>query len=278
MLRNTTNLITGGSKALLTLVLLIFIMTQAQTSFGQGQINTEMVKNKVHHDGFSFMNRTEFSFRNGNGNYINFYEDACLALHKEKNSYYLMGLYNFKEMDRAKDINKGYVHLRWTHDIGKYLSIETFGQKGFDQFISLRDRNIIGMNLRARLYNYQTSEDKYSCDRRLSVYGGFGFMFENENYNMDDGSVTRQNLARNNTYINVLWKINSYLNLSYANYYQAALNDLSNFRLLGNVDFEVKLMKNLSMTARYLYRFDNKPVAADLQFDQELIYGLKVDF
>ncbi|MFA8449962.1 MAG: DUF481 domain-containing protein [Bacteroidales bacterium] len=256
--------------ALLFLSLFGFNSTKAQ-------INTEMYRNRIHKYGINFQNKTELSFKSGNSDYICVYEDVCVGLQNKINQLYLIGHYKFKESDKVKSTNEGYIHLRWVRNLNSIFALESFTQKGFDQFISLKDRNLIGVGAKIKIIEWLSDKQEekiFDCDHRFQLFGGVGVMFENENYNLPNNKVQIINLARSTNYINFLWKITKHLDLSCASYYQPAFKDFKNFRMIGNLSLEIQVAKHLAMTTTYWYRYDSKPTVAPHKLDQELIYGL----
>jgi hypothetical protein len=150
--------------------------------------------------------------------------------------------------------------------------LETFGQKEFNDFIRLKDRNLIGGGVRISLLNRVPDEDE-----ALSLHIGIGGMFENEVENNDSGEI-RTNLVRSTNYLSFRWKIKRDLAFGAIGYYQVALAEAADFRVLGDASLQFGITEALSFTAGLHLRYDNEPPPDVERHDLELKNGIVVTF
>ena len=125
--------------------------------------------------------------------------------------------------------------------------MEVFTQYEFNEFLLLNDRYLIGSGLRIGFQN----------NGLTNTYLGMVFMYEKETYNIDaeDG----KSLLRSTNYIKNNIILTSNINWSNTAYFQIALDDFNDYRILydGGLDFHVN--ESFAFTIALKYRYDNDP-------------------
>jgi hypothetical protein len=66
---------------------------------------------------------------------------------------YLLGSYTYGESNKKRDTNDGTVHFRYIHVFNDSYDYEFFMQREFNEFQAIKDRNLIGSNMRISLFN-----------------------------------------------------------------------------------------------------------------------------
>jgi len=227
--------------------LLLFISTLA------GQVNTEAMRSAENRDGFQNQFNIELGYEKANSEVLELAAKYRLDYIKQDNFHSFM-IINFdngyeKENNAPKNsiTNKGFIHLRTTKNVLKNYQMEVFTQYGFNDFLMLNDRYLIGSGLRI---GFQENE-------HVNTYLGIGLMYEKETYNTD--TANEQSLVRSTNYIKNNIAVTPNIDLSNTAYFQIASDDFNDYRILydGGIDFHVNDL--FAFTTSLNYRYDNDP-------------------
>jgi hypothetical protein len=90
------------------------------------------------------------------------------------------------------------------------------------------------------------------------------------------GGVT--SLARSTNYLALSLQLNRQASLSATGYYQPALRDLSDFRILVESNLDFRITQLVAWTTKTHYRFDSQPPSGLKRFDLELDNGISLTF
>ena len=229
------------------LLLLISILTS--------QVNTEAMRTVENRDGFQNKFDLELGYEKASSEVFNFVSEYRLdyinpnSLH----SFMIISLENGyeKEENTPKNIitNKGFIHLRTTKNILKNYQMEVFTQYEFNEFLLLNDRYLIGSGLRI---GFQKNE-------RENTYLGMGLMYEKETYNVIDAED--ESLLRSTNYIKNNFALSSNIELNNTVYFQIALDDFNDYRILYDGGLEFHANDFFAFTISLNYRYDNDPHA-----------------
>ena len=154
-----------------------------------------------------------------------------------------------KENNSPKNIitNKGFIHFRTTKNVFKNYQVEVFTQYGFNDFLLLNDRYLLGSGLRVG----------FNSNMLAKTHFGIGFMLEKETYNLDEEN--EKNLIRSTNYIKNNFAISSNIEMNNTAYFQIASDDFNDYRILLDSNIEVHSNDFLSFTMSLNYRYDNDP-------------------
>lgn len=178
----------------------------------------------------------------------------------------------YKEGKNRLLANKGFLHFRAIHDLSDLADPEVFLQAEYNEFILLKKRFLGGTGFRFELADW-ISDDSAS---KLLLQCGIGAMYEVEDYT--DETTRHTNLFRNTNYLSFMVNIGKTTEFTTAAYFQPALRDFNNFRVLNETRFAFKIAGNFSFFVSLLYRFDSQPVKNVKQYDLSLQNGFKIDF
>ena len=166
-------------------------------------------------------------------------------------------------------INKGIAHARIIRHLTRYLSIESFIQKQFNESILLNDRNLAGGGARFGLY---------SPDSRFKVYLGVGAMWEHERINDKTlGEITTR-IVRATNYINWMWRLDERITTSATGYYQCYVRRFQDYRILFQGSITFRLTTKLAFPLRVNFRYDSEPPTGIRKHDVEIFNGLRYTF
>ena len=256
---------------LLFLFILIFILI-SKISFAQ--VNTEKLRKNSLEQGFSGDAGFEFGLNAGNSNYLSFDGNLRMDYLINKLDFFLVSDYEYKKGNRQKILDQGFTHLRCDITLSQKTFLEFFTQKEFNDFISLKDRNLLGSGLR---FYILTLNSKVNKNSRLSIFLGIGAMYENEVYNAQPQQITK-NLIRSTNYLDFYWQPDSLINFSLVNYFQPYVSSVKNFRWLADAKLQFSISQYFAFTTHFILRYDNRPVIKIKKYDLALTNGITVSF
>ena len=248
-------------------ILIIFCMSCFTIGPAIAQVNTESLRKEYSDEGWSGNVNFGFTFQGGNSDIIDLSSGLRIDYYSE--SYHAFSVANYARNEENDQLltNQAFIHLRLIKPLSEKISLETFTQKEFNDFIRLKDRNLIGAGGRFQVKNIED---------QLNLYLGTGLMFENEKYK----GVTEddKNLIRSTNYVSAKWFPKENISVVSITYFQFALSDFADFRLLNDSTFAVDLIENLLLTIQFTYRFDDDPIAGIKKYDVSLKNGITYNF
>lgn len=157
-------------------------------------------------------------------------------------------------------LNGGFVHFRLRDNTGKLLLVEHYTQYQWDGVRGLKNRYILGTNLRQRLQH----------DSLGSLYAGFGTFYEFEQWGFSavpnqrrplDLSDVNKNLLKFNLYIRFFRQITPSVRFGSTFYYQARPEYFfGDYRLAGNLELIFQVSRNFEFRLNYDGIYDTAPI------------------
>lgn len=239
----------------------------------QAQVNTESFRKSDLAQGFYQAMNADLSLVAGNSEYMKL--NAGFRVDWVLEHHYLFGVVQYQRglQNEETFINKGFVHLRDVHKFCRLFRWEMFVQKEFNDFISLKDRNLIGGGLRTAALSTNLKEAKTQA---LNFYVGTGLMWEHEK--IDTKPVQDTRIWRSTNYISFRWHINKLVDCNLVSYYQVHLKRVADYRILLESALKFKLTEHLTFTTRFDLRYDNEPPFEIKKYDLEMKNGVLVRF
>ena len=178
------------------------------------------------------------------------YEGAAKIVYRYNDEIF-MGLASgeYGETQHVKDTDNSFLHARWTHLLDKQWAIETFAQWETNDFNNLKARILAGGGGR---YLVTQKKDVYS----LAV--GLGMFREYEKLNLISYEEVNYRW-RMNTYYSYNYQINDQLSFINTTYFQPDVNDTSDYRVLFDMGFGVKVTSRLKLQLNYRVSYDSDP-------------------
>lgn len=251
-------------KKIFFILLFIIVSTQLHC-----QINTEALRRTFKHDTLTHSVNAEIGLAKGNSEYIGILTGYRGDLYTGKFYTFLSLNLEYREASSKKLINKGFAHLRSMYEYLSFLSFEVFLQQEYNEFILLKDRKLLGGGGR---FSFLDSNWLGKFDINL----GLGLMVEKESFKTDIPTIN--NNIRTTNYVSLKWEISNMINLMDVIYYQAELDNFSDYKILNETNLNIKISNNLSFYTSLKYRFDNKPVKDIKNYDLSLTNGIKIAF
>lgn len=237
------------------------------------QVNTEDMRKYDLSDGLYNSLQVDFGLVSGNSDFLKL--KSSIRADFVSGKYYTFGVIQYQRgiQDDNLFINKAFGHLRGIQRLTRIFFGELFVQKEFNDFILLKDRNLIGGGLRtAVLFPYSTNE----CSHSIYCYIGNGLMWENEE--IDTRPVSETKIFRSTNYISLRWQLDDRVDLAIVTYYQFHLSNLHDYRILFQSGLGFNITKSLAFKTSLNLRYDNEPPSNIKKYDLEINNGLRFDF
>ncbi len=251
----------------LRLFCLIITFLLSQQLFAQ--VNTERLRNRDAKPGFAGKAGLSFTYLSGNTEFFKI--SSQLRLDYSKQNFYSFAVANYQRGIRKESdfINKGFLHWRFMYDLSATWTGETFVQRAFNEFTDLRSRNLIGGGARFNLRFLNRSEEK---ERSLDAALGIGLMWEEET--IESSGLIKQRL-RSTNYVAVYGKFDPKMQFSTVTYFQTALQNPSDSRILSQFILRLGFLVNVDYRAVFGLNYDTRPPENVKKHDFELLNGLE---
>lgn len=160
--------------------------------------------------------------------------------------------YAYAETSGVQDTDKIFFHARHILQVSAKTAYEGFIQAERNKFARLSFRGLIGGGARLTLRKKPGVK---------SLHLGLGGFFSRETLESEAGTTDNgsQNTWRLNTYLSYLQHINDQVNALSTTYYQPAIDDFSDFRVLEEASLRVKMTDTLSLNLSLDLTHDSKP-------------------
>lgn len=236
------------------------------------QINTEVMRRQALQSGLSGEFSLQGSYKKGNTNVFDLGSGLRLDYFLEKYHFFSVASYTHGEKDDQKYENKGFVHVRGLRQWNKHWMTEIFIQEEFNEFLRLSERTLLGSGFRIALpIKNEKAEQTHG-----HIFFGLGAMWERERYR--DQVKPNSNLLRSTNYLSMHWKLSETVSSILTIYYQVAVNQINDYRILAESGLSFKLFGNVEFKIQMNYRFDNEPPPQVKKYDIELKNGILVRF
>jgi hypothetical protein len=235
------------------------------------QVNTEKLRRADSTLGVFFTSGISLGLDRGNSEYVSASGALRLDWSRPANDNFIIAQYDFRESERGKISNRGFLHLRTMWELTRLLGIESFAQAEFNEFISLKNRELIGVGTRWHPLHISDSSSGLSMESFIGV----GLMFEHEFYTTVPGDVIFDRL-RSTNYLTLIFTFGGGTALQMVSYYQPLFSDPGDFRYVGDASLEFGVTRSLTFTVTASYRYNSRPVLDVRRYDLQLRNGIRV--
>ncbi len=169
------------------------------------------------------------------------------------------------------DTDRAFAHLRHRTALSPTWGVEGFVQVGRDPFARLTQRTLLGGGARLVLFEENL---------KSAGYFGFGAFHEQETLSSKLGTsdALESNLWRANSYLVLKRQLNEQVRVYSTTYYQPAISNAGDFRMLEQAFILVKLAQHLDLKVSLDIAFDSKPPQTVQQRDVLYSTGLEFSF
>ncbi len=235
------------------------------------QVNTEKLRREDSATGAFFSAGISLGVDRGNSEFVSAAGGLRLDYAREANDNFIVTQYDFRESDKGKITNKGFLHARTMWTMSGLLTLEGFGQSEFNEFISLKNRNLLGGGSRWHPLA-RASED---APVSLELFLGVGLMYEHEYYSTSPNPVIHDRL-RSTNYLTLNAAFGGNTALRIITYFQPVLSAPEDFRFSNETALEFKISRWLTFSVTSSYRYNSRPVLNVKRYDLQLRNGIRV--
>ncbi|HOY43111.1 MAG TPA: DUF481 domain-containing protein [bacterium] len=252
------------------LMIALLIASSLPFSAARAQINTERFRRDARQKGLEGNADIDLSIMTGNTDF------RLIGLNSRLN-YSWSRAYTFLVLNGGIGWNAGQrfmdqntAHLRHVLILSPRLQNEWFVQFDSNRKRNLKERELIGVGLRTKLLT--TSAVKL----RL----GAAYMYERERYELAEGNSHPRSLAthRLSSYLTLETGKGGGVSLLNVTYFQPALTDWGDTRLLSENAAAVDLAANLALKVSITLRYDSRPPDGVKKLDTVSKSSLSVNF
>jgi hypothetical protein len=243
------------------------------------QVNTEVFRNSQDKNGLSGNIGISTQFNSGNSDFLNIGLNFRLDFKSDINNTFLVSNYERVSGNNVLVSNRGFTHLRTSFPVNSFLDAEAFVQKEFNDFILLKDRQLLGVSSRFQVLNITTDSitAKTSTVTFGNIYLSQGVYYEKEFLDVEVDTITT--IYRSSTTFTTVIQLQQYVQLSLSSYFQFDVNRFADHRILLNSSLKFKLFSNLNYLVGVMYRYDSEPPSAAIRlFDFSLSNGISYSF
>jgi len=228
-------------------------------------INAEDLDLSIEEDGLLGKVGLSANGSSGNSDKINGEASARLLWRHGRHTEMLVGSYAYGKSRGLRDTNKAFAHLRHRYTLTSVWDIEAFAQAQQNEFAHLKLRTLLGGGLR---WSHQ--------DENVNLHLGLGVFHEREKLRNSTLPVTR--LWRGNSYLALGFALNKRVRIQNTVYYQPALKDAADYRLLDDAALSVGLTDHLDLRLAIEIAKDSQPPAGIKDTDISYKTGLEFKF
>ncbi len=236
-------------KALTALsILLSAFLTQPSHAI----VNIEEMRGKPQQDGWSGNASLSISGDAGNTDKSSTSVDGQLYWRRDNITRLIAASYTYGVNNRHRDTNKGFVHLRHITQRTPFMAMEVFTQATRNEFSRLTLRALLGAGARLTLHDDNATN---------ATHLGLGAFYVSETLEERPGLTDGGNekFWRANLYLALRYQLNDYTRITSTTYYQPALNNGSDYRILEEGSLKVKLAKTLNLKLSVEMAHDSEP-------------------
>lgn len=255
-----------ANKAFLATILLSFIFVRNLLSV----VNTEDLRQNLDSSGVYNSAEINFGLRSGNVNFNSLGATYRFDLISKETKSFLIGSLNYKDNNDNLIDRNGFLHLRNQIFKNMLLKPEFFVQAEFDEFRNLKERYLIGSNLRMDHSFLDSSKNK------LRIAIGTGIMYEEEH--LKESSSYYSYIWRHTNYITLDIDITETLDLRTVTYFQYDVINVNDFRVLNESVLLFSVNNFLQISISLAYRYDNQPAQNTIHYDSMIKNGLRIRF
>ncbi|MCB2205940.1 DUF481 domain-containing protein [bacterium] len=259
---------TGRRLQLLLFLLPFFIILPAML---HAQVNTEKLRRDGEKTGVFFNTGVALGLVRGNSEFVSVEGDLRFDYVRTDNDNFVVLNYAFKEARQGKIANKGFLHGRSIWDVASALAVEGFAQAEFNEFLSLKNRDLLGAGARWKAIDLRDNDEK----SRLEIFLGIGAMFEHEEYDTSPAAL-RFDRMRSTNYLTLNWTPSDAAAATLIAYAQPLVENPEDVRIITDASVEWKIVAGLHFNVRCSWRYHSRPVTDVKRYDLELTNGLRL--
>jgi len=250
--------------------LLLAALTLWLPATAQAIVNIEGQRNISQQEGLSGSLNLSVSGASGNTDNIVISSGGRLNWQRSQSVTFLIARYNYGENNQTRNINQTFTHLRHIMTINPDRAIEGFLQAERNEFTRMSLRALAGAGLRLTVHN----------SIRGQAFLGLGAFASAETLEERSGLTDSgtERLFRANTYLALDYAINKQVSISSTSYYQPAMDNHRDYRLLEQAALKVSISNSLALKLALDIAHDSLPPQAIDKTDISYHSGIEYTF
>ncbi len=234
-------------------------------------VNIEKMRKDPSKEGFSGHMELSFGGASGNTKKNGGYAGTRLQWRKDHIINFAVLRYAYGESAGNRDTNNSFFHARHIHQQTSWRADEIFVQGETDEFARLSYRGLIGGGERFALIRNPKGQ---------SAFLGMGVYYAMERLEDTAGTTDggRDEFFRLSTYFSYTHQINAQVSVISTTYYQPALEQFSDYRLLEEAGMGIKMSDRFMLNLSLDIIHDSKPPQTVNKTDIIYSTGLEYQF
>lgn len=181
-----------------------------------------------------------------------------------KDLFLLLADHSLSKGNGKEFINTSTQHFRYNRKLMQFLTAEAFVQGQFNKILDVRYRILAGAGPRWTIVKTDI----------FRLYAGNLYMFEWEI--LTTGAETQTHRLSN--YLSFSLNLSNTTRLVHTTYYQPALADPGDFRILSQSSLRLKINKHLSFSFDYKFYHDSHPPVGIIGSTHSFLNGIEIVF
>lgn len=254
---------TIGILVFTAVLLMIFRPVQSQTI-----VNIEKLQADAKAGWFAGLT-TDFELEKGNSEVLELDGQSIVGYEHRRHAVKLFSGVNFLSEGSNAVTARSFIQLRYNYIFNSRYRTFTFYQYQKNKELILNRRQLIGVGLRRT----------FSVPESPELHMGAGLMYENERRDPEKlfpSEPSDIQLIRMNTLVFFSTGIGSNSSLLNSTYYQPALTNFGDFRLLNEASLEVAVKEYLDLNVSFVWRYDNRPPRVLKKYDIHITSGFSL--
>lgn len=225
---------------------------------------------EVSGEGFSGRFNLMLGGASGNTDKVNLRTGARLEWKRDTITDLGIVEYNYGETSDVRDTNRAFAHLRRTWQYRERRAVEGFGQIENNEFTRLSFRGLAGGGMRLTLTR---GED-------FRAYLGLGAFAVREvlDDRPDVSDAGSRHFLRGNLYLSLNGNLNAYTTLYNTLYYQPALDDWPDVRVLNEAGLVIQLTRQIDLRSSVQVVYQSRPPQDVNETDVNYMTGIEYRF
>lgn len=236
-----------------------------------GQINIERLRMDDDTTGmWSGHIESELTFKKGNSDVLLLESTVAVEADWRNSSALLVMKGDIGESNGNRISNEFATHLRYVDRFSSSVYGEVFLQYNYNLSRKILNREIAGGGVQFLLIE--------EPDWKIRL--GVGAMLEREEYDVpkSEREAREANLISGNSYLSVNLALAKNMVITSTTYFQQALKELKDFRILSETKAAFKFSKDLSFTLKFNLLYENIPLTGLKSYDIDSKYGIEWNF
>lgn len=245
------------------LMILLFLLPNVLSA----QVNSEILRKEKLKKNWINRFSIDIDLKDGNERLTKFVGGYRLDFIVGEFYSFFDGNIEYKVSNDELTSNNGTAHFRTTYDFTQLIAIEAFMQKEYDEFILLKDRNLVGSGLRINILDIN-----FDSTSNFEMHLGIGAMFEHENYDTPDNLIN--NLIKSTNYLSFKLQMTDDVLFNAVTYFQFQPDKIKNHRSYNYITLTFKINDYLSFSTSVAHRYYRIPMPEVKHYDIEFLNGI----